>query len=180
MAVADSYPLSSPVSPFAESLNAYYVYEAKTALLLRIAESRAGAERLLDARLLDVLTQCYFIEDRPELDQAMIDVDTFLPPVFERYHQVLLPVLQLVSVVASSLGPTSTGAVIEALSFLNAHRETVLGLLRDPAGRIPLSTVKELHLLATIFTQVLPTVEQQDLVRASCALHPRRCLARVH
>lgn len=62
---------SFPFSPFAENLNAYYVYEAKTSLLLRIAESRAGAERLLDARLLDVLTQCYFIEDRPEIDQTM-------------------------------------------------------------------------------------------------------------
>jgi hypothetical protein len=95
----------------------------------------------------------------------MLDVDSFLPPVFERYHQILLPVLELVSVVASSLGLTSNGAVVEALSFLNAHRETILGLLRDSVGRIPLSTVKELHLLASIFTQVLPTVEQQDLVR---------------
>lgn len=49
------------------------------------------------------------------------------------------------------------------MSFLNAHRDTILGLLRDPVGKIPLSTIKELHLLATIFTQVLPTVESQDL-----------------
>lgn len=51
-----------------ESLNALYVYEAKMSLLIKIAQTRQGADRLQDARVLSVLAQCDFLNARPEKD----------------------------------------------------------------------------------------------------------------
>jgi nuclear pore complex protein Nup205 len=42
------------------------------ALLIRIAQTQAGAEKLLETRLIYVLSQCDFIETRPEADQSFL------------------------------------------------------------------------------------------------------------
>ena len=55
-----------------DDLNALYVYEAKMSLLIRIAQSRLGADRLLDARLLLTLGQCDFLDAQPESDHAFV------------------------------------------------------------------------------------------------------------
>lgn len=54
------------------SLNAVYVHEAKMAFLIRIAQTRLGAERLLASRLLSVLAQCDFFDARPDNSQSVI------------------------------------------------------------------------------------------------------------
>jgi len=41
-------------------------------LLIRIAQTRAGAERLLDIQLLPILAQCDFLDSRPEADQSFM------------------------------------------------------------------------------------------------------------
>ena len=41
-------------------------------LFIRMAQSRAGAERLLDAQLLPILSQCDYLDTRPEADQSFI------------------------------------------------------------------------------------------------------------
>ena len=56
----------------AEDLNALYVYEAQMGLLMRIAGTKAGAERLLDAGLLSTLASCDFVDAQPEGDHAFI------------------------------------------------------------------------------------------------------------
>jgi len=55
-----------------DDLNSLYVYEAKMSLFIRMAQSRAGAERLLDAQLLPILSQCDYLDTRPEADQSFI------------------------------------------------------------------------------------------------------------
>lgn len=62
----DSWFLSS------DNLNSLYVYEAKTSLLVRIAQSRFGADRLIEARVFEVLSQCTFVDARPEMDQTYL------------------------------------------------------------------------------------------------------------
>ena len=57
---------------YLDDLNALYVYEAKMSLLIRVAQSRYGAERLLDARVLPTLGNCDFLDAQPEADQAFI------------------------------------------------------------------------------------------------------------
>lgn len=41
-------------------------------LFIRMTQSRAGAERLLEAQLLPILAQCDYLDTRPEADQAFI------------------------------------------------------------------------------------------------------------
>lgn len=55
--------LTSP----SENLDALYVYEAKMSLFIKMAQSKPGAERLLEARLLSVLADCDFLDARPEV-----------------------------------------------------------------------------------------------------------------
>lgn len=108
----------------ADNLNPLYVYEAKTALLVRIAQTRQGAERLLDSRIFSLLTHCDFLDARPQNDHAFLgklsmtsltrpmltiprlDFDSFLPSAIERYHQLLIPALQLAVSVLSAAGHT--------------------------------------------------------------------------
>jgi nuclear pore complex protein Nup205 len=56
----------------ADDLNPLYVYEAKMSLFTRMTQSRAGAECLLEAHILSVLTKCDFLDARPESDQTFI------------------------------------------------------------------------------------------------------------
>ncbi|CDZ97366.1 Uncharacterized conserved protein [Phaffia rhodozyma] len=149
--------------PDPDDLNAFYVFEAKSSLLIQISLTRNGAERLLEARLFETLSQCYMFEDRPEAEDSMTDYDSFLPPAIERYHQILIPVLQLTTGVLSSVGSTSPVGITEALGFINAHRETILALLKDTPSVTSLISIKELSLLVSLFTHVLPRVAQEDL-----------------
>ena len=103
------------------NLNALFVYEARATLLLRIAQTRQGAERLLEHRLFSALSDCKFISAKPEIDQRgkkcslatlysthrCIDGSTFLPDAIQRYHQILLPTLQLGDSVLGSAGSLS-------------------------------------------------------------------------
>jgi hypothetical protein len=60
-----------------DDLNALYIYEAKMSLFLRIAQTRQGAERLIEARVLPILADCDFLDTLPEVDQSFIG----MPPL---------------------------------------------------------------------------------------------------
>ena len=55
-----------------DDLNPLYVYEATMSLLVRMAQTRQGAERLLEARVLPILADCDYLDARPEADQAFL------------------------------------------------------------------------------------------------------------
>lgn len=57
---------------FAEELNQLYVWEARMSLLTRMAQTRSGAERLIENRMLLVLAEVDFLDSRPEADQAFL------------------------------------------------------------------------------------------------------------
>lgn len=42
------------------------------ALLVRVAQTRQGSERLLDARIFGLLAHCEFLEARPQNDHAFL------------------------------------------------------------------------------------------------------------
>ncbi len=63
-----------------DDLNSLYVYEAKMSLLIRIAQTRQGAERLIEARVLPILADCDFLDTLPEVDQSFIGMSCDLLP----------------------------------------------------------------------------------------------------
>ena len=186
MALRDSdISLQDTLRPDPESLNALYVYEARLAFFSRIAQSREGAESLLDAGIFDVLASSDFIAARPEQDQDFVDLDSFLPAATERYHALLTPVLQIsVSILASTLAgagaaasqgaygsttkafapASSHSAPRQAVGLLTAHREAFLAVLRAPLQEfVSVPQLEQAHLLVSLFVFVLPSLDDDAL-----------------
>lgn len=66
--------LQAVLKPDPDDMNALYVYEAKMSLFIRMSQTRAGAEKLLDSRILVTLTKCDYLDARPEVDQSFIGI----------------------------------------------------------------------------------------------------------
>ncbi|KAF8305838.1 hypothetical protein DL93DRAFT_2120780 [Clavulina sp. PMI_390] len=110
------------------SLNALYVFEAKMTMLLRLAEYKVGAERLIESRVFTPLLSFEILESAPPLIGANtserllsyrlcspnIDFPKaptgFIPTTLERYFQIIIPALQL-SIACLSAGGASKSAV---------------------------------------------------------------------
>ncbi|KAG8908999.1 hypothetical protein FRB99_000102 [Tulasnella sp. 403] len=146
------------LKPDPDNLNPLYVYEAKMALLIRVAQTRQGANKLADCRIFGLLTHCDFLDARPQNDHAFLDFDSFLPSAVERYHQIIIPTLELTVSILSAVGPLSVVSK-QALDFLMAHRSTILVLLSDRWDELTLSMLRELQLLVALSSLVLPSVE---------------------
>ncbi|KAK0478734.1 nucleoporin Nup186/Nup192/Nup205 [Armillaria novae-zelandiae] len=155
--------LQSVLKPDPDDLNALYVYESKMSLFIRIAQSRIGAERLLEANVVSVLAQSDFLDARPEGDQAFIDQDSFLPSAVQRYHQLFMPALELVNAVVAVLGSKHSSASNQALDFLSMHSPTIVILLKNEIDDISLSLLEEIHLLVSLCTNMLPLVPKTEL-----------------
>ncbi|KAL1938972.1 hypothetical protein VTO73DRAFT_11125 [Trametes versicolor] len=159
--------LQTVLKPDPEDLNPLYVYEAKMSLLIRMAQSRQGAERLLEARALPILADCDYLDARPEADQAFLDRDSFLPSAVQRYHQLFMPALQLVSGMLITLGPKHTTAANHALQFLTAHRDTVVILLKNEVDELSISVMEEIRLLVSLCSNVVHLVPKTELLSNS-------------
>ncbi|POV98017.1 hypothetical protein PSTT_14710, partial [Puccinia striiformis] len=139
--------LLAVLEPDPESLNAF----------------QAGAEKLIDAKLLVRLGQCNYLSSSPQSLSPHQEFDMFIPSASERYHQLLLPALQLVTCVLISLGSESGLATREASSFINAQREMLMTCIRS-AGMLTSSIgIQELLLITSILRIALPPlVELHD------------------
>ncbi|KAJ7310948.1 hypothetical protein DFH08DRAFT_974109 [Mycena albidolilacea] len=124
--------------PDPDDLNPLYIYEAKMSLFMRMAQTRLGAERLLEAQLIPILSQCNYLDARPEADQSFMDQNSFLPSAIHRYHQLFMPALQLVDGMLATLG--------------TKH------------ATIPLILVEEMHLLVSLCAGVLTHVPKSELL----------------
>ncbi|KAI9057540.1 hypothetical protein FKP32DRAFT_1598103 [Trametes sanguinea] len=159
--------LQAVLKPDPDDLNPLYVYEAKMSLLVRMAQTRQGAERLLESRVLPILADCDYLDARPEADQAFLDRDSFLPSAVQRYHQLFMPALQLVSGMLITLGPKHTTAASHALQFLSAHRDTAVILLKMEVDELSLSVMEEVRLLVALCSNVVHLVSKQELLSNS-------------
>jgi len=113
------------------------------------------------------------------LTSLFTDDNSFLPTPIQRYHQLLLPALQLIDSVLSSASVSSTAAakqvrfefdsrrshliVVQALAFVLAHRETILSILRDHPPRVSLSILSAYQLVVSLCNFVVPQVLASDL-----------------
>ena len=76
--------LQAMLEPTPDSLNALFIFEAKMTLFLRISQTKLGAESLLASGLLDVLSDCRFIDFRFEEDFSMgsFPASSFFPSLW--------------------------------------------------------------------------------------------------
>ena len=67
-----------------ENMDSLYVYEAKMSLFIKMAQSKAGAERLLEARVLSALADCDFLDSRPEIGHGFTGLlSSYMSVLFE-------------------------------------------------------------------------------------------------
>jgi len=151
------------LKPDPDDLNPMYVYEAKMSLFTRMAQTRPGAERLLEAQILPILSQCEYLDTRPEEDLSFMDQDSFLPSAIQRYHQLFMPALQLVVAMLASLGTKHTTANNQALEFLSSHRDTIVIMLKNDSEEVVLSYIEEIHLLVSLSGSLLFLVPKSEL-----------------
>ncbi|TFY64741.1 hypothetical protein EVJ58_g2418 [Rhodofomes roseus] len=156
--------LQAVLKPDPDDLNMLYVYEAKMSHLIRMSQSRQGAERLLESRAIPVLADCDYLDARPEADQAFMDNDSFLPSAVQRYHQLFLPALQLVGGILVTLGHRHTTAVNQALQFLSSHRDTLIILLKNEVDDLSLAVIEEMRLIVSLCANVLHLVPKSELL----------------
>ncbi|KAI0695309.1 nucleoporin Nup186/Nup192/Nup205 [Cytidiella melzeri] len=159
--------LQTVLKPNPDDLNPLYIFESKMSLLSRIAQSRGGAERLVESRLILSLAESDFIDARPELDQAFVDNDNFLPSAMQRYHQLILPSLQIVTGMVATLGSKHLTANNQALEFFRSHRDTIAILLKTEADDLSISILEEMRLLVSLGSYVLSTVPKTELASVS-------------
>ncbi|KAF8970600.1 nucleoporin Nup186/Nup192/Nup205 [Flammula alnicola] len=179
--------LQGVLKPDPDDLNSLYVYEAKMSLFIKMAQTRAGAERLLEAQLLPILAQCDYLDTRPEADQSFIDQDSFLPSAIQRYHQLFMPALQVVDAMLATLGSRHATATQQALNFLSNHGSTIAILLKNEDEYVSLATLEEVHLIIALCNSVLPSVPKTEVLSPNSgfgAIHlailglSTRCLGR--
>ncbi|KAG6907715.1 hypothetical protein DXG01_007628 [Tephrocybe rancida] len=159
--------LLSVLKPDPDDLNPLYVYEAKMSFLIRMTQTRAGAERLLEAQMVPVLSQCDFLDARPEADQSFMDRDSFLPSAIQRYHQLLMPALQVVDGMLATLGNKHGTIVNQALDLLTKHSATFTILLKNDADYIPLAFLEEIHLIVTLSASVISIVPKSEMLSSN-------------
>ncbi|CAK5271461.1 unnamed protein product, partial [Mycena citricolor] len=157
--------LGDILKPDPDDLNALYVYEAKMSLFIRVAMTRAGAERLVEAGVVSVLAGCDYVDKRPDGDVSFVDASTFLPSATHRYHQLLLPALQLVCAIVATLGTKHSTASSEAREFLAGHSASVVILLKSDESELDgLAVVEQMRLLVWLCAGLLPGVPKSELL----------------
>ncbi|KAI9632114.1 nucleoporin Nup186/Nup192/Nup205 [Dioszegia hungarica] len=153
--------LQECLSPSPENLHAYWVYESKIAFLTAVASTRKGAEDLLDAGVFEVFAMCGFMAVQPISEDVLAD-----PTVAEiviRQHRVLIYALQLIVRVLSSLNKSSRSGAGHGISLLNAHRDSLLVLLRENQMAVTLTGIEETRLIVSILAMVVHKVPVEDL-----------------
>ncbi|KAI9142102.1 nucleoporin Nup186/Nup192/Nup205 [Paraphysoderma sedebokerense] len=140
--------------PEIEAINDMYIYEAMIALFVQISQRRDGAVNMLEAGVVECLADCEFLDVRPDLEgNAMqVDYEGFLPPATQRYHQLLTPALQLLVGILSSTGRDNATATKRLSSFVIAHSETLVTILKDRVPKVTISGLTELQLVTSIFS----------------------------
>ncbi|KAK9896089.1 hypothetical protein P389DRAFT_74443 [Cystobasidium minutum MCA 4210] len=149
--------------PDPESLNALYAYEAKMSFLTRVASTQDGAERLLDLKLLPKLADCSFLGAKPKITEATMDFDAFLPPIVQRYHQLLVPALQVALAIAASTGSRNTVAARQIQNLLVEQQEASRNTFDEAAAAPTVTSLQEAYLIVQAMRAVLPVLSDDEL-----------------
>ncbi|KAG9307809.1 hypothetical protein G9A89_023374 [Geosiphon pyriformis] len=117
-------------------LHASYLFESRMALLIRIAQSRESAIKLLDSGMIETLENMKFLDDRPAFNKPTGDL--FGKLGYIRYHQLLLWVLRLVIAIFTSIGHDNSSCLAKVSKFIRSHQGVLADILSD---NVPLGTL---------------------------------------
>ncbi|KAJ3120767.1 hypothetical protein HK098_004247 [Nowakowskiella sp. JEL0407] len=137
-----------------ETLNSLYIFESKISLFLRIAQTKSGSERLVEAGIFEVLADFTVLDNLP--DEVTVDImdigedEMFFPLVHEKYQQILIPVLQLVNLICGNLGRSNSKVIAKVSKFITAHKDVFAKILRDTNQTVTINSLQILNLLTCL------------------------------
>ncbi|KAJ3272871.1 hypothetical protein HDV01_005194 [Terramyces sp. JEL0728] len=129
-----------------------YVFETKMSFLKRFAETKTGAEGLLEHKLLETLTECRFLDQIPKYDiskGSMFEDNTVI-----LYNGIIKHTLELIAITLSHFSSENVTVVKKAISFLLAHHGSILSLIKNSCEFLTLSSMKHLKLITGIFAWI--------------------------
>jgi len=144
-----------------------YVYESKIGLLSRVATSPLGAELLLQAGLINRLSELSIIDLRPDVDAILMRNEADLVyGVLTLYQAVLFPVLRLLQSILSTLGSSNRCAGEQVIRFVAAHDDVFSQILRGSTARSSLndSLLQELALVTAVVSRAGSIDLRPDMV----------------
>jgi hypothetical protein len=99
-----------------------------------------------------------------------IDGSGFLPAAIHRYHQLLMPAIQVVAGILGTLGQDHAAAGDQTLDFMITHRDVFVVILKANISPRSLEGMRETQMLVQLAGLVLPRVSKTELVRcfSSC------------
>ncbi|TCD60841.1 hypothetical protein EIP91_009419 [Steccherinum ochraceum] len=162
--------LQEVLRPTSNDLNALYAYEAAMSLLNRVVQSKSGANQLMTSGVMKALQQCDFLDARPERETEQVDDSRdgeYLPSVFMRYHQMLMPALQLSAGISLAVDPDHVSATQQILEFLSIHRDALVSLLRNRDAHTSANTLEDIDCLIVICTTIVQGVPYSELHSAT-------------
>ncbi|KAJ1976523.1 hypothetical protein H4R34_003950 [Dimargaris verticillata] len=127
-----------------------FVFESKMSFFLRLAQSRDGIDRLQDNGVVDVLDDCQVLELRPEGDTTQLLQDDAQQPTFERYHHILLPIIQLLHALMAKPARERAVLATKAAQYLTHHRRVFEAVFTDDSKFVSLLVLKEMTALTAL------------------------------
>eukprot|EP01135_Chromosphaera_perkinsii_P004553 Nk52_evm23s288 gene=Nk52_evmTU23s288 len=138
-------------NPDPSFLKTLFIYESRMAFLIKISRSKEGAKILLHDGLLQRLTDCYFIDRRPEEDETSEQSDELSTPRMQVYYQLMLPVLRVIVSLTTSLGAKHQDLARRVIEFVHNHADVLATILKDRSALLTKQSLKELELVSAIF-----------------------------
>lgn len=77
----------------------------------------------------------------------------FVPPVDQRYQQILFPALSLCDIVLSTLGPENRSAIAQVVSFLLSHGDMIEIVLRAGTPFLSIGLLEELSAITGLIAR---------------------------
>ena len=151
-------------------------------LLIRLSSTPSGVERLLEARILAVLTSCDFLDAIPDgaLDFSGIhclklqhrsdyptDRESFLPSKQERYHQILLASLQLLVACASNSQIPASRTASQTINFILTFRDSLLSVLHQSLSNPSPIILEEVNHIIRLMRTSLVAITKDEFVSLS-------------
>jgi nuclear pore complex protein Nup205 len=128
--------------------NARFVFETKMVFLLRLAQCRSGAERLIDFGVLEVFARCKYLDQLPRTTYLEVSALGDLP--LDKYYALTNPVYELVLALLSHFDTTHVLVLNKLRSFLEAHQGAIMGILNG-SEVFHASALYQIKLITSIF-----------------------------
>ncbi|KAK2804256.1 hypothetical protein FQN51_002345 [Onygenales sp. PD_10] len=100
-------------------------YEAQLSLLQQLSQTRAGAERILDAGLFQAVKESQLFAADPDIG---IDIDN--PDALRKYYDLLLSVLRVIVSTVFSRGLHNQQVLDQTRTFLSGNRQSMVGIFK--------------------------------------------------